>query len=162
MYFLNSILISFRMCYLTLVPGCGFLFEAFLYSSGTYTTTRKLARMRRDMHNAHRAAFTDNDVLELKASEKNSFWFLTFLHLNHMGNTAKRQQFELAYMLDGKGLTDTGRNILASLDIGVGKGTFSDLKNTYINQAEKETWYVSLLPFCTLESSFFLLCFVFL
>ena len=113
------------------------------------------------MRDAQRLTFTDADVIELKDAEKNSFWFLTFLHLNHMGNTAKRQQFELAYMLDGKGLTDTGRNILASLDIGVGKGTFADFKQQYINKAEIETRYVILLPFCTFRSSFFFLCFVF-
>jgi hypothetical protein len=95
--------------------------------------------MRREMFLAGRVAFTVNDVNELKESEKNSFWFLTFFHLNHMGNTAKRQQFELAYMLDGKGLSDTGRNILATLDIGVGKGTFDDYKTAYLNQAESET-----------------------
>jgi hypothetical protein len=53
------------------------------------------------MFAANRVAFTVNDVNELKQAERNSFWFLTFFHLNHMGNTAKRQQFELAYMLDG-------------------------------------------------------------
>jgi hypothetical protein len=106
------------------------------------------------MFAANRVAFTVNDVNELKQAEKNSFWFLAFVHLNHMGNTAKRQQFELAYMLDGKGLSDTGRNILATLDIGVGEGTFDDYK-TYLNQAESDTR--SLMAFLELYSDVLLL-----
>jgi hypothetical protein len=112
------------------------------------------------MFAAKRVAFTVTDVNGLKQAEKNSFWFFTFFHLNYMGNTAKRQQFELAYMLDGKGLSDTGRNILATLDIGVGKGTFDDYKTAYLNQAEADTR--SLMTFFKLYSDVLLLhvCFL--
>lgn len=138
-----SFLISvyYLLCLFRVVPGCGFLFEAFLHSSCTYTTSRALARMRREMQAANRTIFTPQDVEELRGAEKNSFWFLTFLHLNHMGNTAKRQQFELAYMMDGKGLSDTGRSVLASLDIGVGRGTFAEFKQQYVDKTETENRY---------------------
>jgi hypothetical protein len=85
---------------------------------------------------AGREHLLHEQVEELVDQEKNFFCLILFQHINHIGNAAKRQRFEVALVLDGKGLSDTGRDILSKMDVCLSHGAFLDYKERYIYAAE--------------------------
>ena len=118
------------------VPGYGSVFEVYVVTFSCFVSFRSLRTYLDNARNAGRAHFLPDEVDDLVDQEKNFFWLNLFQHINHMGNAGKRQQFELALMMDGRGLSDTGRDILAKMDVCVSHGTFLEYKAQYINAAD--------------------------
>lgn len=105
---------------------------------GSYVANRELNKAVHSAKLQHRRSLLPDEVDTLVDHEKNYFWVSLFQHLNHMSNYAKKQQFELALVLDGRGLSDTGRDVLSKMDICVSHGTFHAYKAEYVFQAQEE------------------------
>ena len=78
---------------------------------------------------------SDDSSEEIILREKKHFWFRTFSAL--MTNVAKRQQFELSLVLDSRGLSDTGRDLLSKFDMGVSHGAFLEYRRDYLAKADQ-------------------------
>ena len=119
-----------------LVPGCGWLFEVWLRTFSSWTGWKTFSKYAKRAAQSEHKSLERDEVDELVEHEKNYFWVSYFQHLNHMSNYGKLQQFEMALVLDGKGLSDTGRDILSKLDVCVSHGTFLNYKGSYIRDAQ--------------------------
>ena len=78
----------------------------------------------------------------LIAKEMGNFWATTLLHLYHMGNKVKLQQFALTMFLDSRGLSDNGRDVLSKLDICLSHGGFLSYRDECLNGAEDDIRYI--------------------
>ena len=104
---------------------------------GSYATDRLYRQAVRVAKDQKMENLTENFSEALPRREKKHFWFRTFNALNHMSNVAKTQQFELSLVLDSRGLSDTGRDLLSKFDMGVSHGTFLEYRRKYLEKADK-------------------------
>jgi len=104
---------------------------------GSYATDRLYRSASRKLKEEKREKISDEESEKIITREKKHFWFRTFGALNHMTNVAKRQQFELSLVLDSRGLSDTGRDLLSKFDMEVSHGTFIEYRREYVAKADQ-------------------------
>ena len=123
--------------YILLAAGAGLLFEAHVVMFGSYATDRLYRSASHRMKEGKQEKLSADSSEEIILREKKHFWFRTFSALNHMTNVAKRQQFELSLVLDSRGLSDTGRDLLSKFDMGVSHGAFLEYRRDYLAKADQ-------------------------
>ena len=104
---------------------------------GSYATDRLYRSASHRMKEGTHEKLSADSSEEIILREKKHFWFRTFSALNHMTNVAKRQQFELSLVLDSRGLSDTGRDLLSKFDMGVSHGAFFEYRRDYLAKADQ-------------------------
>jgi hypothetical protein len=114
------------------------LFEWHLSLHSAYNTFRWYRTLNKARKKSGARRISTRDSHALIEMEKVNFFIMTLFHLNHMGNSVKHNMFEITFFLDQRGLSDTGRDFMGKLDIGLSSTTYREYLTNHAEEVLNE------------------------
>ena len=117
------------------MPG-GLLFESFLVTAGRRSSQRAILALAKTCRDEDREC-TAEEAEELVAAERVGFYFNMLSVLANRGRSANRQLFFLSLLAQAKGLSRTGMEVFAAMNVCLSPRTFDLELNTFLVRVEE-------------------------
>ena len=106
-----------------IVGDGGLLLEMYLFTSASYTSRRRWSNLRSSIDNEEGADHSSAITL-LISGVAVDFYFYVLSTLSSRGTSANRQLFFITLVMQHKGLSRTGMELLSSMNLGLSPRSF--------------------------------------
>lgn len=104
----------------------GLLFEAFLDLSAPFTARRKWSTVQRKIANSQMTGVSDA-IDAIVRDSQNSFFFYVLSSLAARGTSVNKQLFYISLVMQHKGLSRSGLQLLSCMNLGLSPRSFDPL-----------------------------------
>ena len=117
------------------MPG-GLLFESFLVTNGKRSSQRAMLALAKTCLSEERECTAD-EAAELVAAERVGFYYSMLNVLGNRGRSANRQLFFLSLLAQAKGLSRTGMEVFAAMNVCLAPRTFDLELGSFLSKVEE-------------------------
>ena len=112
------------------------MFESFLVTNGRRTSQRDMLSLAKKCHRQNRQCSAD-EAASLVEAERVGFYFNMLSVLASRGRSANRQLFFLSLLAQAKGLSRTGMEVFAAMNVCLAPRTFDLELTTFLSTVEE-------------------------
>ena len=112
------------------------MFESFLVTNGRRTSQRDMLSLAKKCHRQNRQCSAD-EAAPLVEAERVGFYFNMLSVLASRGRSANRQLFFLSLLAQAKGLSRTGMDVFAAMNVCLAPRTFDLELTTFLSTVEE-------------------------